>query len=99
MVVKNVQLDPEYWRLMRDVLDEVYRHLDRSVRNLHREEAFIFISSPNSVTPYHLDEEHNFLCQIRGTKQVSMWDPLDRETLPEPAIEYMLQVWHGSDYH
>lgn len=99
MVLKNVQLDPEYKRIMRDVLDEVYRVIDPSVGNLHREEAFIFISSPGSVTPYHLDEEHNFLCQVRGSKEVSMWDPQDRETISESEMEYMLQVWHSSEYH
>ncbi len=99
MVLKNVQLDPEYGQLMRSVLDEVYCHLDTSINKLHREEAFIFISSPNSVTPYHLDEEHNFLCQIRGSKEVSMWDPMDRKTISELEIENMLQVWHGSEYH
>ena len=34
-------------------------------------EAFIFISSPNTVTPYHMDPEYNFLLQIRGTKDHS----------------------------
>jgi hypothetical protein len=99
MVLKNVQQDPVYGKLLREVLDEVYSHLDPSFIGIHREEAFIFISSPNSVTPYHLDEEHNFLCQIRGTKEVSMWDPLDRQVLPEQQIEHMLQIWHGPDYH
>ncbi|HYZ84104.1 MAG TPA: cupin-like domain-containing protein, partial [Bryobacteraceae bacterium] len=43
--------------------------------------------------------EHNFLCQVQGTKQVSIWDPRDRTVLPEPQIEHMLQIWHGDDYH
>src|SRR5262249_8476322 len=28
----------------------------------------VFISSPNIVTPYHIDHEANFLCQISGEK-------------------------------
>lgn len=99
MVLKNVQSDPAYRGLMRQFLDEVYARLQPSFRGMHREEAFIFISSPGSVTPYHLDEEHNFLLQIRGSKQVSMWDPKDRVVMPEKQSEYMLQVYHSSDYH
>ena len=104
MVLKNVQSDPDYGRLLRRVLDEIYGKLERGqlgphFRNFHREEGFIFISSPNSITPYHLDEEHNFLAQIRGSKEISMWDPQDRTVLPEPQIEYMLQVYHGEGYH
>ncbi len=99
MVLKNVQSDPPYRALMRQFLDEVYRRLPASFRNTHREEAFIFISSPGSITPFHLDEEHNFLLQVRGSKHVSMWDPKDRIVMPETQSEYMLQVWHSSDYH
>ena len=99
MVLKNVEQEQEYGRVLREVLEQLYEECGGSLRRFHREEAFIFISSPGSITPYHLDEEHNFLCQIRGSKQVSMWDPRDRTVLPEPQIEYMLQVWHGNDYH
>ena len=30
--------------------------------------GFIFVSSPDAVTPFHLDPEHNVLLQIRGSK-------------------------------
>jgi len=39
------------------------------------------------VTPFHLDPEHNFLLQIRGTKTVSMWDREDRFVLPDSELE------------
>jgi len=52
-----------------------------------RREGFIFLSSPGAVTPFHLDPEHNFLLQIRGTKSVSMWDREDRFVLPEAELE------------
>ena len=34
------------------------------------QEGYIFISAPNSMTPSHVDPEHNFLLQIRGTKEM-----------------------------
>jgi ribosomal protein L16 Arg81 hydroxylase len=52
-----------------------------------RREGFIFLSSPGSVTPFHLDPEHNFLLQIQGTKTIHMWDRDDRIVLPEKELE------------
>jgi len=52
-----------------------------------RREGFVFVSSPGAVTPFHLDPEHNFLLQIRGSKTVSMWDRDDRLVLPEIELE------------
>jgi hypothetical protein len=99
MVMQNVQVDPGYGALLRSLLDEWYQQIDprrlkqlRGARN--REKAFIFISSPGSVTPYHLDDEHNFLLQVRGSKHISMWDVNDRVVMPERQAEHMLQYWH-----
>ena len=52
-----------------------------------RRQGFIFISSPGSVTPYHIDPENNFLLQIRGTKTVHMFPQNDREILSEQNLE------------
>lgn len=103
MVMKNVEGDPEYGRLLRALLDEWYREIDPRQRELlrgnsRREHAFLFISSPNSVTPYHLDDEHNFLLQILGSKQVSMWDQSDREVVSEPQMESQLEFFHDADH-
>ena len=45
---------------------------------MFRREGFIFISSPGSITPFHMDPEYNFLLQIRGEKQISIWGGKDR---------------------
>jgi hypothetical protein len=34
---------------------------------------FLFIASPNSVTPFHIDRYSTFLMQFRGSKQVSVF--------------------------
>jgi hypothetical protein len=66
MGLRNVETDPEYARLMREVSKQIYAGVGDAVKGMHREEAFIFVTSPDSVTPFHMDEEHNFLLQIRG---------------------------------
>jgi hypothetical protein len=45
----------------------------------------VFIASPNVVTPYHFDHDTNFLFQIRGEKDVFLFD---RSILTEQEIEY-----------
>jgi hypothetical protein len=47
----------------------------------------VFLASPHVVTPYHIDHESNFLFQVRGAKQVSLFDPNDRNLLPDAQIE------------
>jgi len=87
MVLKFVEHDPEYRDLMDACLDEVAVLSNRFEPGMCRREAFIFISSPGSLTPYHIDPEYNFLLQIRGTKTMNVLDGADRSVLSEPEIE------------
>ena len=87
MVFKNVERDPDYRALLDACLDQVREHSEPIEPGMDRREGFIFVSSPGSVTPYHMDPEHNFLLQIRGRKQVSLFDGEDRTVLSELELE------------
>lgn len=87
MVLKNVERDPEYAALLDACLDEIRPHSEPLSPGMNRREGFIFITSPNSITPFHIDPENNFLLQIRGPKYVSLFDKFDREVLSEGEIE------------
>jgi len=87
MVLKRVEQDPEYGALLDRCLDEVAAQAGAALPRMRRREGFIFLSSPNAVTPFHIDPEYNFLLQIRGSKTVSMWDPADRFVLPDEELE------------
>ncbi len=87
MVLKNIERAPAYQALLAESLagvDDLVRPVFPSVFGV---EGFVFVSSAGSVTPFHLDPEHNFLCQIRGTKTVHVWDPDDQLVLPRPRLE------------
>ena len=86
MVFKNVERDSEYRALLDACLDQIREHSE-SMPGMGQREGFIFVSSPDSVTPYHMDPEHNFLLQIRGRKQVSLFDGDDRALLSERELE------------
>jgi Cupin-like domain len=87
MVFKNVERDPDYRALLDACLDQVREHSEPIAPGMDRREGFIFVSSPDSVTPYHMDPEHNFLLQIRGRKRVSLFDGADRTVLSELELE------------
>jgi hypothetical protein len=87
LVLKYVEQEPEYRALLHRCLAEVARHSDSIRPGMCDCEGFIFISSPGSVTPYHMDPEHNFLLQIRGSKRIHLFDGHDRAVLSEEELE------------
>jgi hypothetical protein len=87
MSLLNVQADPIYRRLIDEVLDEVRPITDRRDPGMCYRAGWIFVSSPGTITPFHMDHEHNFILQIRGKKRLYTWDPFDREVVSERAQE------------
>jgi hypothetical protein len=87
MVLKNVERDPEYRALLDACLDEMRPFTGKFTSGAIRRDAYIFVTSPNSVTPYHIDNEYNFLLQIRGQKEISQFDRADRSIISEVELE------------
>jgi hypothetical protein len=79
MVLKNIERDPAYRALLDAALDEVDPWADRE-GGMTLREGFIFLTAPNSMTPAHVDPEHNFLLQIRASKVMHTGDFPDAET-------------------
>jgi hypothetical protein len=84
MVLKWVEQDDEYRDLLNRCLDEVQALSESIEPGMCKREAFIFITSPNSITPYHMDPEHSFLLQVRGNKTVKV---LPGSVLSEQEME------------
>lgn len=94
MVLKYVENDPAYAELLHGCLDEIQKYSEPFAKGMTRREGFIFISSPGSVTPYHMDPEYNFLLQIRGKKTMSVFDGSDRSILSEQELEQYMSGGH-----
>ncbi len=88
IILKRAEHDPEYARLlqgcMSDLLQVSGQELERKMR---RREVILFITSPRRITTYHIDSETNFLLQVHGEKDISIFNKFDREVLPEDEIE------------
>jgi hypothetical protein len=94
MVMKYVEDDPQYAELLRECLSEIGELSEPMDRGMCRFEGFVFISSPDAVTPCHIDPEYNFLLQIRGKKFMTVFDPADRSVLSEEMLERYLAGSH-----
>jgi hypothetical protein len=87
MVLKNIERHPAYSELLRECLKEVEGLGHHDARQIDHREAFLFLSSPGSITPYHIDPEWNFLLQIRGQKFMTVFPADDRGLLGEEELE------------
>jgi hypothetical protein len=90
MVLKRVEKSPEYRALLEDTLLSVARA--RGFDSLHgagfeQVEGFLFVSSPNSTTPFHLDSEDNFFVHVHGEKFFTIFDNEDRSIADDAEIE------------
>lgn len=87
LVLKNVERDPAYADLLDRCLGEVEQMGHADARRIDLREAFIFVSSPGAVTPFHIDPEWNFLLQVRGQKTIHVFPNDDRSLVGEEALE------------
>jgi mannose-6-phosphate isomerase-like protein (cupin superfamily) len=75
LTLLNVEDDPGMAELMNTHLDQLESGMSAKQGKrvkLRKRVAFVFVSSPNSVTPVHYDIEHSLLMQVSGKKTVSI---------------------------
>ncbi|CAO4155875.1 JmjC domain-containing protein [Methylorubrum thiocyanatum] len=91
MVLKRVEQVPAYADLLKGILDGVARdigHADAADAGFTNIEGFIFVSSPNATTPFHVDPEDNFFVQIHGEKYFHIIDNRDGSIVPDAVMEF-----------
>lgn len=86
-VLKNVEQVPEYEVLLLDLLEELRPAIEATTGEMLTPQGFIFVSSPNAVTPYHFDPEHNILLQLRGSKVMTQFPAGDPVYAPDTVHE------------
>lgn len=88
--LKNVEQVPAYRSLLLGLLEELRPIIEGRTGRMLKPQAYIFISSPNAVTPYHFDPEHNILLQLRGSKVMTLFPAGD----PRFAADEVHEVYH-----
>ena len=75
LTLLNVEDDPGMAEIMNTQLDQLESGMTAKQGKrvkMRKRVAFVFVSSPNSVTPVHYDIEHSLLMQVSGSKTVSI---------------------------
>lgn len=86
-VLKNVEQVPAYRALLLDLLGELRGDIEAATGPMLTPQAYVFISSPGSMTPFHFDPEHNILLQLRGSKTMTQFPAGDVRYAPNEAHE------------
>lgn len=84
VALSYLESDPAMKALIDQCLDPIADMIGGFQGGMTGREGYIFLAPPGATTPAHLDFEHNFLLQIRGTKRVTVGfvDPeLEQRTL------------------
>lgn len=92
LTLLNVEDDPSYAELMDTMLDQLEPGMLAGQGKMRNRVAFIFVSSPNSVTPAHFDIEHSLLFQVGGAKTVSIGE----FATPGARRHEIERYWDGS---
>lgn len=87
ILLYSVQRDPEYRQLLDDLMAEIIALTGVKPDDVTWQDAYVFMASPGSVTPYHIDHEATFLLQIHGAREASIWTAKDSAILPDTEIE------------
>ena len=86
-VLKNIEQVPEYEALLLSLLEEIRPVLESKTGAMLRPQGFIFVSSPDAMTPYHFDPEHNILLQLRGKKWMTTFPAGNPRYAPDEVHE------------
>ncbi len=87
----EVEKDPLYRDLIQTIMANIEKNVHRHDSKMCKPKAWIFITSPGGVTPYHRDFNANYFFQIKGQKTLWLWDHTDREIVGQEEDE----AFHG----
>jgi len=100
VMIQRPEADPSFKDLLRQLTDDVEqlmrkRGVGGAALNPH---LYLFLASPNSVTPFHLDRYSTFLLQFRGTKTVSVFPQWDESVVKAQRLEEYV-AYHNTKLH
>lgn len=93
IILKRIHEEPEYREALEAFTTEISQLTGINLRKVYYDPILtIFITSPNRITPYHLDSESNFLAQVQGGKTVYLYNANDRSVMTNEELE---RYWTG----
>lgn len=94
VVLKSLELIPGFDALFRDIIADFAADLKEFCpKYAHDLRGYLFISSPGTLTPYHIDGEWSLLAQVKGRKFYRIYDVCDPNVISNDEIE---EFYHGN---
>jgi hypothetical protein len=88
--INNPERDAVYRPVIDGLVAEIAAQIDPLDPWISWYSTYVFISTRDSVTPYHMDREMNFLLQIQGAKTVHLWNQADDEIMTAEQKDLLL---------
>lgn len=85
--LKNIEQVPAYAALLAELLAEIQPQIEAKTGRMMKTQGFVFITSPDGMTPYHFDPEHNILLQVRGSKVMTQFPAGNAVYAPDEVHE------------
>jgi hypothetical protein len=88
MMLNHIEYEPTYRPILETTICDVLRLTKRNLLSKVKWfEAILFVTSPNRLTPYHLDRECAWLLQIQGNKEIHLFNRADKDLVPDQELE------------
>jgi hypothetical protein len=79
VMLKRLELDPNFGPLVREIIENILSAVGPAMRDdIIIGRGTLLIASPQRITSYHMDGDTNFLMQITGDKLFRVFDQNDR---------------------
>ena len=93
MYVLGPEDDPEFRPIYLELKADLDEFCRRNGYRLTKSSLALFISSPGAIAPHHIDEQHTFIAQIKGSKTMYQWPAQNFDvTSPEELEIFFAKV-------
>lgn len=92
VMVREPDRDGSFHPLYKSLLADVHGVLKACgmANQANEPKMYLFLSSPDSVTPFHIDRYTNFLMQFQGSKRISVFPKWDERVMTAAARESLV---------
>lgn len=89
IMVRSPETDSSFAPLYHALRDDVETLMKKRGAGKQAIDAklYLFIASPNSITPFHIDRYSTLLLQFRGSKEMTVFAPWDERVVSPPHKE------------
>ncbi|KZY42051.1 MULTISPECIES: cupin-like domain-containing protein [unclassified Oleiphilus] len=94
VMVRSPEIDEQYKELFTGLKNDLEQLAQELGTEITDSTLYLFITSPNGTTPYHIDRYSTFLMQLTGTKEVYTWEPWDKEQISDDELETFVAKTH-----